>query len=144
MIVVRRILFTLFSIALAVQGVAAATMLHSPAMRSMTSSASAAHTVARSSVTTPAVDTSAAAAVTSDCEHMHGAVTADGASSSQHTPHNSHNQHADCAGALCCAAFMPLSIMVFRLPPARHAPADATQFRAVDFDPATFERPPRT
>lgn len=139
MIVVRRILFTLFSIALAVQGVAAATMLHSPAMRSMASSASAARTVARSSEATPSVD--ASAAVASDCEHMHGAVTADGVSSS---PHNSHNQHADCAGALCCAAFMPLSITVFRLPPARHAPADAAQFRAVDFDPATFDRPPRT
>ncbi|HNY48701.1 MAG TPA: hypothetical protein PKN64_17235 [Casimicrobium sp.] len=143
MIVVRRILFTLFSIALAVQGVAAATMLHSPAMRSMTSSASAAHTVARSSEATPSVDESAAAAagVASDCEHMHGAVTADGVSSGQH---NSHNQHADCAGALCCAAFMPLSITVFRLPPARLAPADAAQCRAVDFDPATFDRPPRT
>ena len=135
MIVVRRILFALFSIALAVQGVAAATMLHSPAMRSATSIVSAAHTA------TLSVEASAAAAVASDCEHMHGAVTADGVSSGQH---NSHNQHADCAGALCCAAFMPLSIMVFRLPPARHAPADATQFRAVDFDPATFERPPRT
>ena len=141
MIVVRRILFALFSIALAVQGVAAATMLHSPAMRSAMSSASAAHTVARSSEATPSVDASAAAAVASDCEHMHGAVTADGVSSGQH---NAHNQHADCAGALCCAAFMPLSITVFRLPPARLAPADAAQCRAVDFDPATFDRPPRT
>ena len=139
MTAVRRILFALFSIALAVQGVAAATMLHSPAMRTVTSSTSPAHPVASSSGVTQAGD--ASSAVASDCEHLHAAVTGDGVSSS---PHNQHNQHADCAGALCCAAFMPLSISVFRLPPARHAPAGATQFRAVDFDPATFERPPRT
>lgn len=140
MIAVRRILFALFSIALAVQGVAAGTMLHSPAMRLVTSSTSPAHPVGSSSGVVQSGDTSSA--VASDCEHMHSAaVTADGGSSS---PHNQHNQHADCAGALCCAAFMPLSISVFRLPPARHAPADAAQFRAVDFDPATFERPPRT
>jgi hypothetical protein len=141
-IAVRRILFALFSIALAVQGVAAATMLHSPAMRTVTSSASPAHPVGSSSGATQSGD--ASSAVASDCEHLHAAVTGDGVSSSPHNQHNQHNQHADCAGALCCAAFMPLSISVFRLPPARHAPADATQFRAVDFDPATFERPPRT
>ncbi|HPG63608.1 MAG TPA: hypothetical protein PK586_16470 [Casimicrobium sp.] len=139
MIAVRRILFALFSIALAVQGVAAATMLHSPAMRTVTSSTSPAHPVAGSSGVSQSGETSSA--VASDCEHTHAAVTGGDVPSS---PHNQHNQHADCAGAMCCAAFMPLSISVFRLPPARHAPADAAQFRAVDFDPATFERPPRT
>jgi hypothetical protein len=155
-ITVRRIIFALFAFALSLQGVAAATMMH----------ASAASPARHSDVDVANkmnVDADPAAVVHTEppCEHATAVHTSRGdgggdikhASHSNHSDHANHanhanhtgdSTHADCAGALCCAAFISQSVATFRLPPARHAPDVAVDFAIVRIDPATFERPPRT
>jgi hypothetical protein len=149
-ILVRRIIFGLFAVALSLQGVAAGAMMHSAA----TGAQLHADGIVANEVTS-ALDVSTAAQAEAPCEHanaMHAPrddqsadiKTAGRTAHSNHTNQTHGSTHADCAGALCCAAFISQSITTFRLPPARHALDVAVDFAVMAVDPATFDRPPRT
>lgn len=145
-ITVRRIIFSLLAVALSLQGVAAATMMYSLGAGGHNH---ADHTAAyEHSVHSVAVATGDAQA-DPPCEHALASpdLRGDGGDlgkPANHMNDRNHLNHADCAGALCCAAFISQSIAAFHFPPARHTPSVAMDFALVAVDPATFDRPPRT
>jgi len=125
--ILRCIITAFVAIALSLQGVAAATMLHSRDTQGQSDAA-------------VAVMHETASASAMPCDHGH-AVASDVAMTSDQTKHA---EHTGCAGALCCVALISQNLPTFHLPAARHALAPSVDYAVVRIDPATFDRPPRT